>query len=451
MTITVLPAHNFGSSLDDVGNSRVSGVRVAVYDTNGDLKGVLNTTSSGTFTISTPSFSATDTLNVGDTLNQHALADGWNWVNPDTTIVEGGQWAFAVNGNSMVPVKFTGVAVDAASVSIGEDLSLQIGQSKQMTASIQPENTTNKTVTWNSSNPVVATVDETGKVIALAEGETTITATVGTASDTCVVTVEPTESQLPSVDPSEPVNEVALGVGQEAASAVENTIESILVDIALGNEVTGVSSETAAAITQAVNNWKTISTEVVATPVDDAEADEKDKILSVLKENEAVAQYLNLQVLVKADGDKIGEINELNQAITFTVAIPEALKAEGRSFFVVRLHDGLAEKLDTVMNADGTLSFATDKFSTYALAYADPTSTNPGVSEDGDNSGTPETKPENKPTAGNDAPADGTQTDNGYLPQTGDSNSALWLLLVLAAGATLTSVIAYSRIRKRNR
>lgn len=288
-------------------------------------------------------------------------------------------------------------------------------------------------------------------MIALAEGETTITATVGTASDTCVVTVEPTESQLPSVDPSEPVNEVALGVGQEAASAVENTIESILVDIALGNEVTGVSSETAAAITQAVNNWKTISTEVVATPVDDAEADEKDKILSVLKENEAVAQYLNLQVLVKADGDKIGEINELNQAITFTVAIPEALKAEGRSFFVVRLHDGLAEKLDTVMNADGTLSFATDKFSTYALAYADPTSTNPGVSEDGDNSGTPETKPENKPTAGNDAPADGTQTDNGYLPQTGDSNSALWLLLVLAAGATLTSVIAYSRIRKRNR
>lgn len=139
MTITVLPAHNFGSSLDDVGNSRVSGVRVAVYDTNGDLKGVLNTTSSGTFTISTPSFSTTDTLNVGDTLNQHALADEWNWVNPDTTIVEGGQWAFAVNGNFMVPVKFTGVAVDAASVSIGEDLSLQIGQSKQMTASIQPE------------------------------------------------------------------------------------------------------------------------------------------------------------------------------------------------------------------------------------------------------------------------------------------------------------------------
>lgn len=92
-----------------------------------------------------------------------------------------------------------------------------------------------------------------------------------------------------------------------------------------------------------------------------------------------------------------------------------------------------------------------NRFQAFLPWYADPTSTNPGVSEDGDNSGTPETKPENKPTAGNDAPADGTQTDNGYLPQTGDSNSALWLLLVLAAGATLTSVIAYSRIRKRNR
>lgn len=421
--------YNFGSSLNDVGNSRVSGVRIAVYDTKGNLMNVLNTTLSDVFTISTPSFSTNDTLEVGDTLSQHALQDGWDWVDSAATIVEGGQWAFAVNGNAMVPVKFTGVAVGAASVSIGEDVSLQIGQSEQLEATILPENTTDKTVTWTSSNPTVATVDETGKVIALADGETTITATVGTVSDTCVVTVEPTESQLPSVDPSKPVEEVTLGVAQEGAGVVESTIEKALVDIALGNEPTGVSAETASKIAQAVNNGETISTEVVADLMANAETTEEEKILSVLNKNETVAQYMNLRVLVKANNVEIGEITELNNEITFTIAIPEALKAEGRSFFVVRLHDGLAEKLDTVMNDDGTLSFATDKFSTYALAYADPVSTNPSV-------------PEDKPAGEN-------QTDDTNSPQTGDdSNMVLWIALLFVSGTGLFGATAYNRKKK---
>ena len=55
----------------------------------------------------------------------------------------------------------------------------------------------------------------------------------------------------------------------------------------------------------------------------------------------------------------------------FTVAIPEDLMKEGRTFYVIRVHDGKAEKLETVENEDGTLTFKTDKFSTYALAYED--------------------------------------------------------------------------------
>ena len=60
--------------------------------------------------------------------------------------------------------------------------------------------------------------------------------------------------------------------------------------------------------------------------------------------------------------------------MTFKVAIPTDLIKEGREYFIIRIHNGLAEKLDTTLNEDGTLSFSTDKFSTYALAYADPVS-----------------------------------------------------------------------------
>ncbi len=45
------------------------------------------------------------------------------------------------------------------------------------------------TLTWTSSKPAVATVDQNGKVTALTSGETTITVSNGTLSDTCTITV----------------------------------------------------------------------------------------------------------------------------------------------------------------------------------------------------------------------------------------------------------------------
>lgn len=54
-----------------------------------------------------------------------------------------------------------------------------------------PTNATNQNVTWESSNPSVATVDESGKVTAVAPGEATITVTTEDGSKTanCAVTV----------------------------------------------------------------------------------------------------------------------------------------------------------------------------------------------------------------------------------------------------------------------
>ena len=42
------------------------------------------------------------------------------------------------------------------------------------------------------------------------------------------------------------------------------------------------------------------------------------------------------------------------------------------NYIIIRIHDGKVTIIDDVtVNADGTLSFETDKFSTYALAYKD--------------------------------------------------------------------------------
>lgn len=56
---------------------------------------------------------------------------------------------------------------------------------------ISPEDASDRTVSWTSSNPNVATIDNEGRVSAKSVGETEITVTTrdGGKTDTCKVTV----------------------------------------------------------------------------------------------------------------------------------------------------------------------------------------------------------------------------------------------------------------------
>ena len=86
--------------------------------------------------------------------------------------------------SATVPV--TGVTLDQ------ESLTLQEKGSVTLTATVKPDNATNKTVTWESSDTNIATVSEDGKVTAISAGNTTITATAADGSEvsaTCFVTV----------------------------------------------------------------------------------------------------------------------------------------------------------------------------------------------------------------------------------------------------------------------
>ena len=71
-------------------------------------------------------------------------------------------------------------------------LDLKSGETAVLTATIAPETVTNKILNWESSNPAVATVDNTGKVTAKAVGTVTITCTAKDGSGkkaTCRITV----------------------------------------------------------------------------------------------------------------------------------------------------------------------------------------------------------------------------------------------------------------------
>ena len=67
-----------------------------------------------------------------------------------------------------VTVKKNTVAVESVTLD-KSSLELTEGETATLTASVKPDNATNKTVTWSSSNQSVATVDQNGTVTAVAE------------------------------------------------------------------------------------------------------------------------------------------------------------------------------------------------------------------------------------------------------------------------------------------
>lgn len=67
---------------------------------------------------------------------------------------------------------------------------LKIGQSLQIGASVYPENATDKTITWTSTDNTVATVSLEGEIYAISKGSANINAIINNVQATCVVTVE---------------------------------------------------------------------------------------------------------------------------------------------------------------------------------------------------------------------------------------------------------------------
>ena len=116
----------------------------------------------------------------------------------DATEAASVQATYGEPTSTTVPV--TGVTLDPTT------LGLVVGGEGTLVATVEPDNATNKDVTWSSSNTDVTTVDANGKVKAVAKGSATITAFVdanengafddGEVKAECAVTVTEASSEL---------------------------------------------------------------------------------------------------------------------------------------------------------------------------------------------------------------------------------------------------------------
>ena len=102
---------------------------------------------------------------------------------------------------TVVPVK-----AERIELNYTEDTVLKLGETLQFTATITPDDATDKTVTWSTSDENVATVDEEGLVTAVGIGEAIITATTADGTElsaSCTITVEPILAESITLDITE--------------------------------------------------------------------------------------------------------------------------------------------------------------------------------------------------------------------------------------------------------
>jgi uncharacterized repeat protein (TIGR02543 family) len=117
--------------------------------------------------------------------------------------------------------------------------------------------------------------------------------------------------------------------------------------------------------------------------------------------------YLLLDIsLFKEVGEEISPIEQALELITIKLKIPEFL--QGKNFKLIRIHQGILEELSYQLSEDLSLvTFATDKFSTYAFVL-------------------------------------GEQSEQPPLPDTGDQGSMGWVLLWLGL---ILLLISYKKVK----
>lgn len=161
------------------------------------------------------------------------------------------------------------------------ELSMIKDGKETLTATMAPENATDKQVTWESSDANVATVSETGEVTAVKEGTALITAISvadNTKKATCTVTVAilPSEITLNKTTLLLPLNAketLAATIAPENATDKKVTWESSDANVATVSEtgeVTALKKGTATITAKTVDVTKTAS--CVVTVVDETNA-----------------------------------------------------------------------------------------------------------------------------------------------------------------------------------
>lgn len=122
------------------------------------------------------------------------------------------------------------VVVSPTGLTMPETLTLtEGGEAQSAAATVEPEDATDKAVTYTSSDESIATVDAAGNVTPVAPGEATITAKLGGLEASCTVTVEAEE---PEEAPAE--TQTAQDQQEPSAAGADNSSEAPAASTAYG-------------------------------------------------------------------------------------------------------------------------------------------------------------------------------------------------------------------------
>ena len=227
------------------------------------------------------------TINPSDTTDDTTLT--WKSSNPEVATVDNNGKVTAVKEGSATitvttvngkeatcTVTVTKKPVPIESVSLNKTtLTLEEQQAETLVATINPSDTTDdKTLTWKSNNPEVATVDQEGKVTAVKEGTTTITVTTVNGKEaTCTVTVLNATALEDAIDRAETIDgstytadsysalQTAIANGKavlESATATQDDIDLAVeaIETAIDNLVEKASQDLLATLTAKLEECK---------------------------------------------------------------------------------------------------------------------------------------------------------------------------------------------------
>ncbi len=116
------------------------------------------------------------------------------------------------------------VVVSPTGLVMPESLTLtEGGEAQSAAATVQPEDATEKTITYTSSDESVATVDAAGNITPISAGEAVITSRLGELEASCIVTVEKEKPAEPEETPADGQEESSQEPdnGQEPQTASE--------------------------------------------------------------------------------------------------------------------------------------------------------------------------------------------------------------------------------------
>lgn len=211
-----------------------------------------------------------------------------------------------------------------------KELSLLIGDSAKLTATVSPDNTTDKSATWSSSDASVATVDADGNVTAIAVGTAIITAKFGDVSASCTVIVEKHSQEIVW---TQELSEVTIGDVIELTAEATSGL-TVAYSIIRGEDLSTLNG-----------NVLTIVKEGEIVVSASQEGNEKYKSAdSVTKTMNAI----NTGISYLLSDDNEVTITNVNGVMVYKGRQPD-LKKFANGIYIIQQHDG--KKYKVIMNA----------------------------------------------------------------------------------------------------